>query len=143
LARAGFIAVQFLKSLVSVGILSADDYENFMGSLDSVSSQMSADLANLSKQAFLGKYGHLRPGTYDVLSLRYDEAPDRYFNWSLPGSQSRPAAWSLFALSLGQLHKLESSLKEHKLAHDVLSIFDFIKCAIEGREYSSSYSPGA
>lgn len=30
LARAGFIAVQMLKSLVSIGVLSKIDYENFM-----------------------------------------------------------------------------------------------------------------
>jgi len=136
LARAGFIAVQFLKSLVSVGILSAEDSENFMGSLDTISSQLSADLAILGKQAFLDKYGHLRPGTYDVLSLRYDEAPDRYFDWSQPSGQHRTPARSAFALSLAQLGRLETSLKEHKLAHDVLSIFNFIKSAIEGREYS-------
>ena len=35
LARAGFIAVQLLQSLVQVGILSTHDYDNFMTSLNS------------------------------------------------------------------------------------------------------------
>ena len=38
--------------------------------------------ARLSKADFLARYGHLRPGTYDILSPRYDEAPDLYFDWS-------------------------------------------------------------
>ena len=30
----------------------------------------------VSQKVFLGKYGHLRPGTYDITSFRYDEAPE-------------------------------------------------------------------
>ena len=32
------------------------------------------------KSSFLEKYGHLRPGTYDISSYRYDEKPDLYFD---------------------------------------------------------------
>ena len=72
LARACFIAVQLLKSMVNVGVLSESDYQCFMSSLDTISSQMPLDLSNLDRQVFLEKYGHLRPGTYDILSPRYD-----------------------------------------------------------------------
>ena len=40
------------------------------------------DRATLDKATFLSRYGHLRPGTYDILSPRYDEAPEMYFDWS-------------------------------------------------------------
>ena len=81
LARAAFIAVQLLKSLVSVGVITQDDYEIFISNLDSISSKMSSDFVRLSKEDFLKEYGHLRPGTYDILSSRYDEDPNRYFSW--------------------------------------------------------------
>ena len=42
---------------------------------------MVSDKRKLDKKNFLKKYGHLRPGTYDILSPRYDEAPDLYFDW--------------------------------------------------------------
>jgi len=137
LARAGFIAVQLLKSLVSVGILSSREYDCFMNSLDTISSCMAKDFSRLSRSAFLAQYGHLRPGTYDILSPRYDEAPERYFDWEhaappLDTDRRRQD----FALSLGQMRAIEDLLKQHQLEHDVLGLFDFIKGAIEGREYS-------
>lgn len=134
LARAGFIAVQLLKSLVNVGILNEKEYQTFMGTLDTVSSNMVNDFESLSKKAFLEKYGHLRPGTYDILSPRYDEEPDRYFNWSeqLGGSVNHER----FLLSLTQFRQTEAILKEHCLDHNVLGLFEFIKGAIEGREYA-------
>ena len=30
-------------------------------------------LGELDRDAFMEKYGHLRPGTYDISSLRYDQ----------------------------------------------------------------------
>ena len=80
IARAAFIAIQFLKSFVTEKIISENDYDDFLNSLNTVSKQMSTDLNILSKRKFLHKYGHLRPGTYDIMSLRYDEGFDIYFN---------------------------------------------------------------
>jgi phosphohistidine swiveling domain-containing protein len=137
LARAGFMAVQLLRSLVNVGIMDENDYQGYLQSLNTVSSQMSADFANLSKKSFLEKYGHLRPGTYDILSARYDETPDCYFDWvSQTTTDSNRNQTTNFSVSLEQLTRLESCLKEHKIEHDVLSIFRFIKGAIEGREFA-------
>jgi len=135
LARAGFIAVQLLRSLVSVNVLNESEYEGFMNTLDTVSSTFKKDFGQLSKEQFLLKYGHLRPGTYDIVSRRYDEAPDIYFDWDKKLElQDRKA--SSFVLSLEQLRKIETMLREHELDHDILGLFEFIKSAIEGREYA-------
>ena len=75
LARAGFIAVQMLRSFVEIGVFSEKEYDSFISSLTTVSGQLSNDRANMDKTSFLRKYGHLRPGTYDITSQRYDEAP--------------------------------------------------------------------
>ncbi len=134
LARAGFIAVQLLRSLVAIGVLDSLEYAAFMANLDTVGSRIGRDFAHLSKEEFLTRYGHLRPGTYDILSPRYDEEPDLYFDWS----GARPVAPSAprFALSVGQLRQIEQLLKEHRLDHDVLGFIEFIKAGIEGREYA-------
>ena len=134
LARAGFIAVQMLQSLVAVGVLSAAEAAIFLASVDTVASRIGRDFAQLSKASFLERYGHLRPGTYDILSPRYDEAPDLYFDWSSP--RPTPAATPRFALSIEQLRSIERLLKEHELAIDALSLMEFIKAGIEGREYA-------
>ena len=61
LARAGFIAVQMLKSFVNIGLFSEKDYDAFISSLTTVSGQLSRDRSLLEKSKFLSKYGHLRP----------------------------------------------------------------------------------
>lgn len=139
LARAGFIAIQLLKSMVNKSIISEEEYQLFMGDLNTVSSIMKKDMLQLSKSSFLSKYGHLRPGTYDITSKRYDAAPDLYFDWetleckeslNLNGKQAE------FKLTLSQMNKLRLTLHEHGLPEDVLGIFHFIKTAIEGREFA-------
>ena len=134
LARAGFIAVQLLQSFVEVGVLNTEERATFMASVDTVGSRIGQDFAQLPKADFLARYGHLRPGTYDILSPRYDEAPDLYFDWS----SARPTASAppRFALSIEQLRRIEQLIKEHELDIDVLSLIEFIKAGIEGREYA-------
>jgi adenylylsulfate kinase-like enzyme len=134
LARAGFMATQLLQSLVETGVLSAEDVAIFMANVDTVGSRIGRDFAQLPKADFLARYGHLRPGTYDVLSPRYDEAPDLYFDWL--SARSTPSASPRFALSIEQLRRIEQLLKEHELDIDVLSLIEFIKAGIEGREYA-------
>ena len=134
LARAGFVAVQLLQSFVAVGVLDAEEHAKFLASLDTVGSRIGHDFADMPKAEFLARYGHLRPGTYDILSPRYDEAPDLYFDWSSarPAAAARPR----FMLSIEQLRHIERLLKEHGLDIDVLGLMEFIKAGIEGREYA-------
>lgn len=137
LARAGFIAVQMLQSLIKVGVFSQDDFDCFMESLNTISSQLSLDRSRLGKNDFLKKYGHLRPGTYDISSFRYDEKPDLYFDWSR-GSQkrkSRPA----FSPTSVQKKKISNLLKEHGLNSDPKEFLNFLKSAIELREMAKFY----
>ena len=142
LARAAFIAVQILQSFVSCGILGSEDYEAFMGEADTVSSAMNRDREELSPSAFLKKYGHLRPGTYDITSPRYDEAPELYFGSTAGGNETNAGAPDHkgekrggFRLSLEQLGRLRDTLQENGLTNDVLDIMDFIRSVIKGREY--------
>jgi len=135
LARAGFIAVQMLQSLVDVGVLSDDDYHGFMASLNTVSSSMANDLNLLDKSAFLEKYGHLRPGTYDILSSRYDEEPGQYFDWSAKEDIHEPKEYK-FRLDPKVVEQLDQLLVKHGLDHNTDSLFDFFRSAIECREYA-------
>jgi glutamine kinase len=134
LARAGFIATQFLSSLVATGVLDRAGHAAFMSDLETVGSQIGRDFAGLTKEEFLARYGHLRPGTYDILSPRYDEAPDLYFDWS--NRRHKHSAAPGFLLSVSQLRLIERLLKEHGIEHDILSLIHFIKGGIEGREYA-------
>ena len=134
LARAAFIAVQMLKSMVKCEVLSEQDYQLFMSGVKTVSSNLNEDYRNLSRQGFLEKYGHLRPGTYDITSKRYDETPDIYFDWNT-GTDQKEQNIQEFRLSLRQMHKLSDLLTKNKLNNNILHLMDFIKQVIEGREY--------
>lgn len=133
IARAAFIAVQILQSLVSTGILTEQDADHFRGSLRTVCSQMQNDRESLSKTEFLCRYGHLREGTYDILSPRYDEASENYFDWQAIQTISPRCE---FTLSCTQIKKIDSALSTHGLNGDSASLFHFMRSAIEGREHS-------
>lgn len=143
LARAAFIAVQILKSLIACGIIDEADYESFMSGVNTVSSDMNVDFREMSKNAFMRKYGHLRPGTYDITSLRYDEAPELYFEWNTKEDaydihnrkESGREEKEGFRLSLQQLGELKAQLQKNGLTNDILELMDFIRTVIEGREY--------
>ena len=90
------------------------------------------DRATLDKESFLKHYGHLRPGTYDILSLRYDESPDLYFDWNEPSAT--PRALEPFTLNKSQEAEISDLLRSHKLEIEVEELFNFIKSGIELRE---------
>lgn len=132
LARAGFVAVQMLKSLVAVGVFSPADYDAFIAGVSTVSGQLARDRATLDKTTFLARYGHLRPGTYDILSPRYDEAPELYFDWNRETVASEPTR--PFALTLPQMREMVELLESHDLQPDPVGLLNFMQAGIELRE---------
>lgn len=132
LARAGFVAVQMLRSLVTVGVFSQADYDAFMAGVSTVSGQLARDRATLGKSEFLARYGHLRPGTYDILSPRYDEAPELYFDWTQ--RPPAPAPLQPFSLTLPQMREIVKLLEAHGLQPDPVGLLDFLQNGIELRE---------
>lgn len=137
LARGGFIAMQMLNSLVTIGVLTPESLGEFIAGLDTVSARLGRDLRVLDRDRFLNRYGHLRPGTYDILSHRYDEAPDLYFpdlGRDVPAAQEPEAP--PFQLSLRQLRQIGDLLRQHGLTADVVGLFDFFETGVRGREYA-------
>ena len=132
LARAGFIAVQMIGSLVAVGVLSEEDRNDFMAGMTTVGSELAHDTHAMDRKAFLEKYGHLRPGTYDIRVPRYDSAPELYGIGDHRGAEPPPRP--RFSLSLAQMRRIEGMLDEHGLENSVVGLFDFFQAAIEGRE---------
>jgi len=137
IARAAFIATQLLRSMIDVGIISKNDYNNFVNSLNSVTSNLHFDLSlcnqgNISLEDLIKKYGHLRPGTYDILSLRYDENFESYFS-TFPEFNDESIT---FSFTESQRLLINKFLKDSGLNVNAENLFVFIKEAIEGREYS-------
>ncbi|GLY79631.1 PEP/pyruvate-binding domain-containing protein [Actinoallomurus iriomotensis] len=133
-ARLGFIAVEMLRSLVAREVLDEDGVARLMASLDTVTNRMLRDRTVLAKEEFLATYGFLRPGTYDICSPRYDEAPDDYFDWSAaPGRTAEPEE---FRLPPGALRRVDRLSRTHGLEPDAESLWAFITGSIVQRENS-------
>ena len=130
IARAGFIAMQFLNSFVTEEIFTREEYNLFMKSLDTVSKQQLRDRRYLTKNEFVSKYGHLRPGTYDILSENYKDGYDNYFS----NSSFNDVPTETFSFSSKQIKAINCRLVENNLKVNFEEFITFIKESIEGRE---------
>lgn len=140
-ARMAFMARAFLRSLTENGPaddegktwFSQEDTDAFMQSISTVSTEFEKDfrafsMDEISRAEFNEKYGHLRVGTYDIRTERYDQMNFR------PGpSKSKGKAEAREdALNPG---RLAEALKEAGLQVSVEQLLHFIRYAIEQREY--------
>ena len=142
-ARAGFVAVGLLRSGVASGILSSAALDDFFSTLRSVSHEFTKDVAQASsdsrlEERLIERYGHLRPGTYDVLSPRYDSNPEFFMRSNSPEdseddlqeSGSEGLVWD------SEKKLFLEALVEERLVSSPSEAEKFLRAAIEGREYS-------
>jgi hypothetical protein len=83
IARHAFIAEALFRSAVARGAFQRERLDEFKNSLTNVTTRFASDFVatldgTLDRAEFLRRYGHLRPGTYDILSLRYDQRVDLF-----------------------------------------------------------------
>ncbi|MCX2682334.1 PEP-utilizing enzyme [Campylobacter sp. MIT 21-1685] len=133
-ARAGFVAIQMLNSLVEIGFFTNKEKNIFLNSLKTISKNLSEDLSKLNpknKKEFLNKFGHLRAGTYNILSPRYDEDFETYFNQCNISTKKEKK----FTLNEKKKNILQKLLKEHGLHIETQDFFVFLKETIEAREF--------
>ena len=95
-ARAGFVAVTFLKGFQASGIVSDTEAQAFLSGIRSVTSEFENDGAlvadgRLTQADYAEKFGHLRPGTYDITVQAYWEDPEKYLNGASPGLAKAPS----------------------------------------------------
>ncbi len=138
LARHGFIARTILLSLNRRGVLTMEDIHSIQSGVRTVASALVNDirrlqLGELSRADFMAEYGHLRPGTYDILSRRYDQMPDLGMN----DSQVRPEQnTNHFVLSVKQKQGVDRILKAEGFSElDAEGLLDYVRAATVGREY--------
>ncbi|ECV9672080.1 hypothetical protein F2N07_07855 [Campylobacter jejuni] len=135
-ARAAFVAMQLLNSLVEINFISKEEKNDFLNSLNTVSKNLSKQTNNLNscaKNQFLMEFGHLRAGTYNILSPRYDENFELYFEINQKDNNVYLED-KVFILSEEKMKALNTLLKEHGLEIGACEFFDFLKQSIEGRE---------
>lgn len=137
IARAAFIAIQFLNSFVDAGIMTVEEKGLFLGSLNTVAKQLQSLLCQLSsgeisRKDFLAVFGHLRPGTYDILSPSYRENFQQYF----PKISVSPCHSTAYDFTNKQKSRINLLLRENGIKADAKQLLSFMVEAIEGREYA-------
>jgi hypothetical protein len=133
LARAAFIAVDILRSLVKKNMISSKDLKLFFSSLDTVTKRTINDLKILSKEKFIKKYGHLRPSTYDINSKSYAEGYNLYFDKK---KNIKYINKIKFQLDNSQKEKINYFLKKNKINTTAEELFSNIKDSIIMREFA-------
>jgi len=139
-ARAGFVAISFLKSLVTLGIIKEVDKLAFLRNINTITSEFERDglaVSNgqLSKEKYIKRYGHLRPGTYDASVEAYWEAPERYlFSGKSNLSKTKKEVDKFkFSKSTRNAIKNEIGKLDKGISYD--SFIEYIVDAIQAREY--------
>lgn len=138
LARHAFIAENLLRSLIRLKIITNQDVDNFKSSFETVTSKFIKDCELLSKNkidfnTFKKKYGHLRPGTYDINSKNYSSFKRDFFlrkrNLSIKKN-------IIFKLTISKRKNIADVLEKNNIKMTVDNFFDYLKDAIASREYS-------
>ncbi len=141
LARGAFVATALLRSLVAVGALSGEQRDAFLASIETVLGRMQADAravprGELTWDAFVDTYGHLRPGTYDITSPCYRTAADAYLRPVIEQAagpdhdhEDGAAAWDGPTRAA-----VADALRAVGLPDDVDAFRGFVADAVRGRE---------
>jgi hypothetical protein len=139
MARLAFVGLAIFKNLRKQRVVSDSFFDDFLSSIETVAKDMSRDFCQLaqgavSMESFMKKYGHLRPGTYNIQALRYDQRPDLFADLKVPNQQmSYPTK---FVVDQVTLTRIGETWEKHGIQYSAQALLDFIRQAIEGREYS-------
>ena len=111
IARHAFMAEAILRSAVTRGALSSQRLAAFKRTLRTVTADFTGDFAEALAQPrrrpdFLAKYGHLRPGTYDITSPRYDQRDDLFAATAQPEPTTSDAIFPLTRAEAESFQKL-------------------------------------
>ena len=136
LARHAFIGISVIKSLVERSVFSNEDMDRFMRSIRTIAAEFVLDMGSLREghiniDTFLERYGHLRPGTYDIMSKRYDSDPDLYFSHS---GHSVSIDIEPFNLSSAQQSDIQKLLDEAGYSISPEMLLSYVAESVKARE---------
>lgn len=139
LARLAFVGLALLRSLLKQRVINESFFDSFLTSIETVASRMSRDFCKLAEgtlnlELFMERYGHLRPGTYNILAPRYDHSPSLFSGLKVPDQETALAAE--FVIDQVIMTRIDEALAKHGIQYPARALLDFIRQAIEYREYS-------
>jgi hypothetical protein len=142
IARHAFLSEALLRSAVERGALDPYRLEQFKRSLVTITMLMTRDFASVYQgrqqpSDFMRRYGHLRAGTYDVLSPRYDQRAGLFSDCFVPDMIRRGEVAGPFRWSAEESRGIQRLLKESGLGRvSAEALLNQARTSIAGREYS-------
>lgn len=143
LARLAFIGISLLRSMVREGAISQESADRVLDSTNTITKQFINDFAlfqsgGIKQTDFIQQYGHLRPGTYNILAPRYKDIQD--YLAAIPANENftvpvKKQGAFLPTIALG----LEKFFDQHGILGTPEFIFHFIQESIRARELSKFY----
>ena len=139
LARRAFIAVTLLKDAAGAGLISSAAVEDFLATIRTVSHSFDIDAGavrsgSMSWDDFVSTYGHLRPGTYEINSPRYDSEPERFLRPLVDGSKEESEQKVSGSHWATERHSLFEWVRNELGDFSDDEMENFLRTAIEGRE---------
>ncbi len=140
IARHAFVAESMLRSLVAVGALNEERLTAFRQSLHTITRTMSTGLTVATRgdkhqqEEFLAVYGHLRPGTYDILSPRYDQRTDELFGQPDTITPHESITIPTFRFTHDESQRVQQALHKAELSVDTDTLLNYCRMAITERE---------
>jgi phosphohistidine swiveling domain-containing protein len=130
-ARLAFIATNLMNSFIETEVLKIEEVQDFFQSIRTITSQLISDRVNLDESDFIDKYGHLRPGTYDIRIPSYKQNFNTYFGNIL----ASPSSNQTIEFDPTKLSEkiVDSGLLTH-LGISVSELFIFVSESIMARE---------
>jgi hypothetical protein len=139
LARAGFVVAALLRSAVSRGFLTDARRATLMESISGVGRMFTDSAAEVragrqTREAFIARFGHLRPGTYDISMPAYRDRPEQYLDPVIAATHAPsppPFDWTP-----AERAAMSPALEKLDIGLDADSFLTFARDAVAGREYA-------
>jgi len=135
-ARSGFVATTWLKDCVATGAITDKRRLSFLKTFSTVAGEFKKDKSmysagELAQKSLVAKYGHLRPGTYEVMAQAYWEDPPRYLRSE---SAHPPDTEQHFKFSQTEITHFEQVLDELGSSITPQEMAQYLIDAIKSRE---------
>ncbi len=142
LARSAFISITLLRTAVDEKIISKNAMDDFLNSIETVAHEFVHDAKKVAKNEkswkdFIDRYGHLRPGTYDITSESYSHNIDKFLRPVVEQSKYSQLEKSN-NINQWQYEKkyFSKALSNLGIIENTETIENFLRKSIEGREYA-------
>lgn len=133
-ARLAFMARAFCRTLVEAGYFTEEEMDSFMKSINTISSEFDSDfekysIGKMSMEEFNKKYGHLRSGTYDIRTDRYDK-----MNFRPVSNRKKDDNRDMAGIHLNET-RLQKAIDDIGFKVKAADFEEFLRSAIKQREY--------